>query len=84
MSAGLEYTKWHLTATGWVRGTAKTDSTYESKERPAAALATFVYSEEISYSGPADEKIIKEWVREGENEEVAFAIASHGECPRCL
>lgn len=84
MSASLEYTEWHLEVTGWVRGTTKTDSAYVPKERPTDAIATFVYSEEISYFGPADERVAKKWTRQGADGEVTRAIAAHGDCPRSL
>lgn len=84
MSASLEYTEWHLTAIGWVRGTMKTDSAYEPKEPPMDVLTTFVYSEEISYSGPMDERVVKRWARSASENAIAHAIELHGECPRSL
>ncbi len=84
MSASLEYTEWHLTPTGWIRGTTKTDSTYKSSVRPLTALATFIYSEEISYFGPADEKVAESWLKGGAASECDAAITLHGECPRHL
>lgn len=84
MSASYEYTEWHLTDAGWVRGTTKTDSAFHHLERPADAIATFVYSEEISYFGPVDEKIKRQWVCDGVEDEVARTILIFGNCPRSL
>lgn len=61
MSASHEWTEWHLTTGGWVRGTEKTDLTFKVVLPPPNALATFIYSEEITFSGRPDEKVTCKW-----------------------
>lgn len=84
MTASLEYTDWHLTKDGWLRGSEKTDSGLKLEEPPADRIATFRYSEEISYIGPTEERLEKTWMRRDSSEELKRAIEKYGECPRRL
>lgn len=84
MSASHEWTEWHLTDSAWIRGSMKTDSTFTNVERPPNAIASFRYSEEISYVGRADEKVVQIWKSNCTADQLAQAIAACGECPRSL
>jgi hypothetical protein len=47
MTASLEYTDWHLTPTGWRRGTTKLDNgTIQEVPTPLDRIATYRYTEE--------------------------------------
>jgi hypothetical protein len=50
MAASDEWTEWHLTETGWQRGSEKTDFNSVTREPPPDRACTAVWSEHISSS----------------------------------
>lgn len=84
MSASLEWTEWHLTASGWVRGTMKTDSNISVIARPTGAVATFMYSEEHSGYGRSDGKVTQIEPKGPISKDLQNLLRLHGDCPRQL
>lgn len=81
MSSSYEWAEWHLTENGWVKGSVKTDFDKSIAERPHNAVATFKYSEEISYLGKPDAKITQTW--EARDKKLTSYLCSvYGDCPR--
>lgn len=48
MAASNEWDEWHLTPSGWVKGTEKTDFALNEVPPPKDRVATFKYQEYIS------------------------------------
>ena len=84
MSASLEWTEWHLTNTGWVRGTQKTDTNMTHVSYPEGVVATFTYSEEISYFGRPDCKTSEPTIEDSLRADFEAAILKFGQCPQRL
>lgn len=83
MSASFEWTEWHLTSSGWIRGSEKTDNSSCIVEMPPEAIATFRYSEEFSsVHSKVDAKSVCLWqVSPHRQTELSEAIGKYGECP---
>lgn len=47
MAASNEWDEWHLTPTGWVQGTEKTDFAYKEVDPPVDRVATYIYQEYV-------------------------------------
>lgn len=58
MAASNEWDEWHLTESGWVKGTEKTDFSKNIVEPPTNRLTTFKYQE---YAGSVHSKIQISW-----------------------
>ena len=53
MSASREWTEWHLTEDGWVRGTQKTDGCPVKKASiPEGRVLTCVFKEHVGWASP--------------------------------
>jgi hypothetical protein len=48
MSLSKEWTEWHLTPEGWVRGTEKEDFRTINRDTPADRVKTVVYKQRLS------------------------------------
>ena len=63
MTASYEWTEWHLTPDGWVRGSERTDFGREEVDPPADRVLTVRYIDEHSgYS--AHQSHTEEWCSE--------------------
>lgn len=80
MAASKEWTEWHLTPNGWIRGTVKTDFTIDVVERPNDAIATWRYSEEIAYADCPDCKTNEIWRSNITNEQFISLQVQFGGC----
>jgi|APEBP8051073058_1049385.scaffolds.fasta_scaffold30026_1 hypothetical protein len=85
MSASYEWTDWHLTPNGWVRGTMKTDAGVQSSSAPpSSVVATFRYSEDHPGYGTADERVVMRSPEGQAPDEVQALMQVYGECPCSL
>lgn len=85
MSASKEWTEWHLTPTGWVQGTTKTDSSIRVEAPPAAVLASYRYIEEASYTiSRVFGRIEVLSIAAEKKEDIRIATALFGPCPKSL
>lgn len=80
MAASNEWTEWHLTKNGWVKGTEKTDFGRSDIETPADRIATYRYKE---YVASVHSRMNISWDREWsqDNASLQEIINSHGEYP---
>lgn len=85
MAASNEFTEWHLTPDGWVRGSYQTDfsSTHEV-EPPANRLLSVRVEEEIPEIVPGEPVQIDKDIRviyrsDDEDEEIQALIAKYGD-----
>lgn len=82
MAASKEWTEWHLTPNGWIRGTVKTDFTIDVVERPNDAIATWRYLEEIAFAARPDCKTNEIWRSNITNEQFISLQVQFGGCPQ--
>ena len=62
MGLSNEWTEWHLTELGWVRGSCKTDFGLETKLPPSDRVLTNTYKEKMSSSfSNIDANIHENW-----------------------
>ncbi len=84
MSASDEWTEWHLTPTGWVRGTEKEDFRKIEREPPPDRVKTVVYRQYLSSPfSRMDETHKVEWSSR-DNAEITSFEAEFGPAPRNL
>ena len=83
MAASFEWTEWHLTSFGWIRGSEKTDSTSCIVEKPPEAIASYRYSEEFSsvHSKVDAKSVCLSHASPHLQAALSEAIAKYGECP---
>ena len=84
MSASNEWTEWHLTPEGWVRGSERRDGPGTTLvDYPEGSVLVFRYSE-FSGWGMNIERNCYERRKSGSDEEIKVLLEQHGECPRRL
>ena len=86
MSASNEWTEWHLTPGGWVRGTEKTDfkSSTVYKDSPEDRVLTCTFHEKIpSIYSKAHRWVDEDW-RSDNEDEVKRLLEQYGACPESL
>lgn len=84
MSASLEWTEWHLTASGWFRGTTKSETQMTSVAGPVGSVATYQYIEEHSGYGKGTERTQRISGPNVNEEEFERLIGLHGGCSQHL
>ncbi|AZT82117.1 MAG: hypothetical protein FH752_18770 [Marinobacter adhaerens] len=85
MSASKEWTEWHLTPTGWVRGSEKVDyQGVTTVEPPADRVLTCEYQEYLSSSFSSMDKGASVLWESEDKEKVAQLLKQFGECPQRL
>lgn len=84
MSASLEWTEWHLTRSGWVQGTTKSETEMKVVANPPGAVATYRYVAEHSGYGKCDERVVQTSVATVAADELERLIGLYGSCPCCL
>lgn len=85
MAASREWTEWHLTSKGWVRGSEKTDFSPATKvEPPADRVLSCVFRETIasSFGGVSRETDVT-WSSDDEKE-IKALTGEFGGCPERL
>jgi hypothetical protein len=82
MSASYEWTEWHLTPAGWIRGSERTDFSKTIKEPPTDRVLTVTYTDENSgYS--AHQSHSEDW-RGEDADSVAALLEQYGPAPKQL
>jgi hypothetical protein len=82
MTASREWTEYHLTPAGWMRGSEKTDFDQNEVTPPADRVLTMRYVEEhAGYSGSQDHEEV--W-RSEDAAEVKTLLDQHGPAPSHL
>jgi hypothetical protein len=85
MSASNEWTEWHLTPDGWVRGTEKQDFVGRTeRERPQDTLLTVVWKEYLSSSFSRMERYHQEVWRSENEALISELIGIYGKAPERL
>ena len=84
MSASSEWTEWHLTASGWKRGTTKSETEMKLVASPPGSVAKYQYVEEHSGYGKPTERVTQASSPNLKAEDFERLIALHGNCPRYL
>ena len=85
VAASIEWTEWHITSGGWLRGSTRTDNGQTTILDHPQSLAVFRYSEEISYAGSRPSGKTERVARgAGDESRVVEAISTHGPCPTSL
>ena len=82
MSASHEWTDWHLTSTGWVRGSTRRDGVgVQEAPPPAERVLTMRFSEHVgSVYGRVHRDVDELW--RGPNEALMSSlIREYGQCP---
>lgn len=85
MSASNEWTEWHLTPAGWVRGSERTD--YQKEKRvapPGDRVQTCKYTEFLSSSFSSLDKDVSILWESDNKDAVNSLINKFGECPASL
>jgi len=84
MAASNEWTEWHLTPGGWVRGSEMVDiNNLTQVDPPPGRILTVRYAERSSW-GANFEKTTKELWRGSDASAVERLLAQHGEAPKQL
>jgi len=84
MSASNEWTEWHLTPKGWVRGSEKRDFSSVDREPPKDRVLTVVYSEFVSSSFSAMDKNLESTWQSTHAPTIAKFTAEFGPPPNTL
>ncbi|MGM9480287.1 translation initiation factor 1 [Roseateles sp. NT4] len=84
MSASNEWTDWHLTPAGWVKGTESTDFGGTVRERPADAVCTYRWREHLSSTYSKVERGLDEIWRSTDKVAIQALTAKFGACPQRL
>lgn len=85
MAASDEWTEWHLTASGWVRGSIRRDgSGLESKEAPSDRVLTIRYQEYFGSGMSPMKEYTTELYRSENNDHILRLIKKFGESPKSL
>lgn len=82
MSASYEWTEWHLTPAGWVRGSERTDFGREEVEPPSDRVVTVRYIDENS-GYKAHQSHSEEW-RSDDDVAVKSLLDQYGPAPAHL
>jgi hypothetical protein len=83
MAASREWTQWHLTPEGWVRGTTKLDFSQEDRPTPDDRQKTCEYREEMPSAYSRVEATVRTlWV--GDPASVGELEQKFGSCPKHL
>lgn len=85
MAASKEWTEWHLTPQGWVRGSEREDFA-ETKRRnpPVDRVLTVLYKEVISSACSGLHKNSEETWSSGDKDSILLLKKKFGECPNVL
>lgn len=83
MAASSEWTEWHLTPRGWVRGTEKIDSGITKREAPPDRVLSVTFHEECNGYSRVHCKTTEDW-KSTDHEAVNAFITKFGEAPRHL
>ena len=85
MSASSEWTEWHLTASGWVRGTTKTETAKKIAAPPQSSVAAYQYIEEHSGYGGGTERVVQTSTSSKVSaDEMQRLLDLFGNCPQSL
>lgn len=84
MSLSKEWTHWHLTPRGWESGTESTDFGYTERPRPADAVLTMSYREELGHAFGKMHRLCTEQWRSPDAPRVEGLLAKFGACPQSL
>ena len=52
MLASREWTEWHLTPQGWIKGVEQTDFSRTDRPAPESRVITCIYDEHVGFSSP--------------------------------
>ena len=84
MSQSNEWTDWHLTPEGWVRGSTRRDGPgVDEKPTPSDRVMTCRWAEEKESFGPMSRDLETEWKSDDEAA-VQVLIDKFGPCPEQL
>lgn len=84
MSASSEYTEWHLTPAGWVRGSTRIDfGNIKIQDAPIDRVLTYTWSENSNGYSPIYTRLEESW-RSMDAPRVDELIRLHGQPPRRL
>lgn len=84
MAASREWTEWHLTQKGWIKGTQRRDfASTLTIPAPEGRVLTYRYTETHSGYGKATGHLTEEW-RSESIEKVQALLHEYGECPKSL
>lgn len=86
MAASNEWTQWHLTPGGWIRGSYKTDFGGQDRSVPSDCVATWEYSEYLSsHHSKMDVGSYEKWRSPSVTQaDVDALLQKHGGCPQRL
>ena len=85
MAISKEWTEWHLTANGWIRGSYRIDgSGVHNKDTPEGSILTKRYREDMSSPFKKPTETIQDiWSSNYENK-IKTLIEQFGDCPNTL
>lgn len=84
MAASNEWTDWHLTPQGWVRGSEKTDFDQTMRDPPQGRVMTMRWSEHVGHHyGKAHRSAIEKW-RSHDSQAVEELLKTFGPSPEAL
>ena len=83
MAASSEWTVWHLTPEGWVRGTERMDYGTTTREVPANRVLSVTYHEECNGYSRVHSKISEDW-KSPDQDAVSTLVAKFGDAPNHL
>jgi len=85
MAASYEWTEWHLTPEGWVRGSNRVDINVVTEvPLPRNRVATFRYSEKMTSPFSDADKYVDEIWMSDQKEVVEGLKKQFGDCPLSL
>jgi hypothetical protein len=84
MSLSNEWTEWHLTPTGWVRGTEKEDFRTVDREPPPDRVKTVVWHDRLSSRWSKPERWHDETWSSSDKAAISDLVAKFGPPPDSL
>lgn len=84
MSASHEWTEWHLTPAGWVRGTEKEDFRTVEREPPPDRVLSCRYHDYLSSPFSKPDRYVREEWRGGDKALIEQLLKQYGACPETL
>jgi hypothetical protein len=84
MSASNEWTEWHLTPNGWIRGTEQEDFRTVERPPPPDRVLTCTYHDFLSSTFSKPDRYVEEDWRSADAVHVQQLLEKYGPCPKQL
>ena len=85
MAASKEWTEWHLTNNGWIKGTRKRDNGVKIIEKtPVNRVISFRFNEEFNMGSAQPYTFVEEMWKSDKEHLIQSLLRKYGSCPETL